>query len=99
MTGRKVDEDMHRLYLFDSRLVIDIPISEWWFLCEKRFFTDEPEDELIEAEFVTGTGITSDSTQLWNEASQRFLDYIADLREIQKLDLNAMCMDVAKERA
>lgn len=32
--------------------------DDWDFLCENRFFSDAPDEEMLQSEFVTGTGIT-----------------------------------------
>lgn len=46
------------------------------------FFSDDPNEEMLQSEFVTGTGITGNKKHLWNQASERFSEYIKDLKEI-----------------
>ena len=78
---------------FFNSIVVNISDDDWDFLCKKRFFTNNPTDEDVCAEFVTGTGITPNKPQLWNEADQRFSEYIKDLRKICSLDINRMCRE------
>lgn len=72
---------MKRIVLFE-KLDVNISDEDWFFLCKARFFSNNPPIEDIEAEFVSGTGITPNKRKLWVEASNRFHDYIADLRDI-----------------
>lgn len=69
-------------------LHVTVAKDDWDYLCKRRFFTDAPSTEQIEAEFVTGTGITPNKKHLWDNASELFAEYIQDLREIQQLDIN-----------
>ena len=73
--------------LFDE-LVITVGYDDWMFLCEHRFGTDTASYEDIQAEFVTGTGITPNKRNLWPEAETRFTEYINELREINSMDIN-----------
>ncbi len=78
------------LILFDE-LIITIPKSYWDYMVTYRFGGDNPSYEEIQAEFVSGTGITASKRALWNEANRRFLEYIEDLMNISKMDVNAGC--------
>jgi len=84
--------------LFDGNLMVTVSASDWDYMCKHRFCTDDPSEEDIRAEFVTGTGITSKRTNLWPEASIRFHEYVDDLREISKLDINKMARDLIAEK-
>ena len=88
---------MKQLVFFDNSLTINIPEEDWIYLCNNRFFTDHPEHNIIQAEFVTGTGITPKKKNLWNQATERFIDYINDLREIQGIDINKMARGLLSE--
>ncbi len=85
--------------VFDGRLSFDITLDDWEYLCKKRFYTYNPDPESIEAEFVTGTGITSSKLNLWVEAADRFSEYVADLREIKSLDINKMCRELLEQHS
>lgn len=69
-------------------MILTISDIDWDFLCKNRFFTDAPLKEEIQAEFVSGTGITQNKPHLWKEANKRFAEYIEDLREIQQMNVN-----------
>ncbi len=84
---------MKEMILFDE-LIIKISEDDWDFLCKNRFFSDAPDEEMLQSEFVTGTGITRNKKHLWNQASERFSEYIKDLKEIAGLDINAMATNV-----
>ena len=78
---------------------LDVKVSreDWRFMCQNRFFTDNPDEEVIQAEFVSGTGITENKKNLWGQASNRFTEYIEDLREIKLMDVNAMARNILSE--
>ncbi len=57
--------------------------EDWKYMCENRFFTDNPEYDHIQAEFTTGTGITSQRRDRWDKASEYLAEYVQDLREIR----------------
>jgi len=80
-----------------NNLDIKVSIDDWEFMCKNRFFTDTPSEEHIQAEFVSGTGITKNKVHLWGKASKRFAEYISDLREIQELDINTMARKLLTE--
>ncbi len=84
---------MRKIWLFDKQLTIDVSDDDWEFLCTHRFYSRNPGEEWIRIEFVTGTGITPNKRELWGDASDRFHDYIDDLRAISKLDLCKMCRE------
>ncbi len=88
-----------RITVFDGRLSIEVPPDDWEFLCEKEFYTYNPESELVLTEFVTGTGITPSKRHLWAEASERFAEHVACLRKIKSLDLCKMCRDSLKNHS
>ena len=70
-------------------------------MCKNRFGTDDPPYEEIQAEFVSGTGITEKKRELWNEADKRFSDYISDLKDISTMDLNKAArelLNIERER-
>lgn len=77
---------MKKIILFNE-LELYVTKENWDFLCKNRFFTDNPDTELIRAEFVSGTGIHEHKKDLWPIASQSFEAYIEDLREISGLDI------------
>ena len=89
---------MKELILFDE-LIVKISEDDWNFLCKNRFFSDAPDEEMLQSEFVTGTGITRNKKHLWNQASERFSEYIKDLKEISGLDINALARNVLTEEA
>ena len=76
-----------KIVLFD-KLVIEITDEDWNFFCEYRFGTHQPTEEMIQSEFVSGTGIHINKKDKWSVASKEFSEYIADLKEIQRLDVN-----------
>lgn len=78
---------MRKIILF-HQMILTISDIDWDFLCKNRFFTDDPLKEEIQAEFVSGTGITQNKPHLWKEAEKRFAEYIEDLREIQQMNVN-----------
>lgn len=88
---------MKTITVFENRLSFDIPLDDWKFLCEKEFFTYNPDPEWVQAEFVTGTGITPSQPHLWNKASERFAEYVADLRVIKSLDICKMCRELLEQ--
>lgn len=73
---------MKHILLFDNKLKVSIETGLWNYLCNFRFFSSNPSNEEIEAEFVSGTGITKSKTHLWEEASSRFTSYIEELKQI-----------------
>ena len=73
---------MKQILLFDNKLTVSIKTELWEYLCNYRFFTSNPSDEELEAEFCSGTGITKSKTHLWGEADSRFTEYIEYLKEI-----------------
>lgn len=95
MCTKYYKNDSEELYkeinLFDGNVRFLISYKDWEFLCNTRFFTDNPSEQLIQAEFVTGTGITSNTPELWKNAGNDFMDYIDYLRNVQNLDINNMC--------
>ncbi len=87
MTAQKNNQRIIRL--FDG-LQFCVSEDDWKFMCQNRFFSDDPPEDEIQAEFVTGTGITKSKKDLWSQASSRFAEYVEDLRDICGLDVNAM---------
>ncbi|MBQ9277969.1 MAG: hypothetical protein IJ224_04970 [Lachnospiraceae bacterium] len=85
------------LKLFDE-LIIIINYDDWMFMCKNRFGTETPSYEEIQAEFVTGTGITKNKRELWREANARFTEYINDLKEIRSIDLNKAARDILSNK-
>lgn len=77
-----------------SGLILNISDEDWKYMCNNRFFTREPTREMIQAEFVSGTGITGKKKDLWDKASDAFAEYVMDLRQVQDLDINKMARDV-----
>jgi hypothetical protein len=63
------------------------------FLCKNRFFTDNPSANIVQAEFVTGTGITAKTKNLWEKRQYCSMN-IEDLKEIQKLNINQMARNL-----
>lgn len=82
-----------QIILFEELKVL-VNNNDWDYLCKNRFYTNNPTDEMIQSEFITGTGITPNKRKLWSEANERFADYIQDLREIQNLDINNMARKI-----
>ncbi len=78
-------------------LIVTVSEDDWVYLCQNRFLTNNPTDEQIEAEFVSGTGVTPNKPWLWDKASQLFAEYIAELKEIQEIDINAMARELIIE--
>ena len=72
---------MKELTIF-KKLTISISDEDWDFLCKYRFFTETPSDELVQSEFVSGTGITEKKAYTWSFANEKFIEYINDLKEI-----------------
>jgi len=87
MTVQKNNQRIIRL--FDG-LQFYVSEDDWNFMCKNRFFSENPPMDEVQAEFVTGTGITKSKKDLWNQASSRFADYVDDLREICSLDVTSM---------
>ena len=95
-----------KIRLFE-KLDIFISESDWDFLCNHRFFTDTPSIDEIDAEFVSGTVITSKkiselqaSKMVDTEgknASEKFSEYIHDLRKINTFDINGMARDLLSD--
>ena len=83
--------------VFFGELVVQILEEDWDFVCKNRLFSENPDEADIRAEFVSGTGITPDKKHLWGQASERFTEYIQDLREISCLDINAMARNLLTE--
>ena len=75
-------------------MFLTISDKDWEFLCKNRLFNDDPLKEEIQAEFVSGTGITQNKPHLWKEAEKRFAEYIEDLREIQQMDVNKLARNL-----
>lgn len=87
---------MIRLIFFEE-LTVEVSEDDWDFLCKNRLFSNNPSQEDLRAEFVSGTGITPNKRHLWSQASERFAEYIQDLREISCLDINTMARKLLKE--
>ena len=73
---------MKEIKLFDNKMILKISKEDWQFLCQNRLFSNNPPIDVIEAEFVVGTGITKNKKFLWGNASKCFSEYIKDLRNI-----------------
>ncbi len=41
-----------------NELEVQVSDEDWAFMCEVRFFSENPTDDAIETEFVNGTRIT-----------------------------------------
>ena len=83
--------------IFDNQLVFEISYKDWCYLCNNIFYTFEPNQDDIEAEFVTGTGITPKKKESWGGASTKFTEYINNLRTIKSLDINKMCRELLEK--
>lgn len=68
---------------FWNELTVHISPDDWDFLCKNRFLSDNPSLDEVQAEFVSGTGISPNKKHLWNEADARFAEYVQELREIR----------------
>lgn len=79
-----------QICIFAKELTLQVAYEDFCFMCKKRFGTNEPSEDDWQTEFVTGTGITSERKDLWPRASERFAEYINDLRELQSIDINSM---------
>ena len=73
---------MKKVRLFDNQMVLNISEEDWDFLCQNRLFSENPAIDEIQAEFVSGTGITKNKKHLWENANEKFLEYVKDLKEI-----------------
>ena len=82
---------MKEFDVFDGRLTVHVSDEDWEFFCNKRILNQNPSTEDIECEFVTGTGIIPSRKDLWSKADTLFAEYIEDLREFSKIDINAAC--------
>ena len=80
---------MH-IYKFYNTIDVKISDEDWDFLCKNRWFTENPDYEDVRLEFSTGTQITIQDKELWDKASEEFHEYICDLMEIQKIDINSV---------
>lgn len=89
---------MKTFSLFNDKLNITISQTDWDFLCQNRFFTDNPTEEMIQSEFVSGTGITAKKAFLWNNASEKFTEYISELKEIQNININELANDILTDK-
>ena len=88
-----------QLRLFDNQLKLSVSAEDWDYLCENVFYSDDPDIDDVESEFVTGTGVTPRKVDLWPEASKRFASYVDELRVVKSLDINQMCRDlILKEK-
>ncbi len=79
---------------FWNDLTIHVSPDDWDYLCKNRFLSDSPSHDEIQAEFVSGTGISPNKKHLWGEADTRFSEYVQELREIQEMDINKMARDL-----
>ena len=70
---------MHCFYVFNNQLEVHVSARHWLYLCQYRFFTDQPSTEDLQTEFVTGTQITSQMRDKWDCASTACAGYIDDL--------------------
>lgn len=77
-----------------NNITLFISEDDWLFMCNNRFFTNNPTIEDVQREFIIGTGITPNKKHLWAEANKRFNEYISELKDIQKLDINAMARNL-----
>lgn len=84
-------------YTFYDTISVTIQDQDWKFLCDHRFFSDHPQLEDVQAEFVSGTGITPNTPERWKEASKCFADYVAELRDIKKMDINSMARNLLSD--
>lgn len=86
--------------VFYGKIKVQISEEDYAYLCKNRFNGEKPSQEELCSEFVTGTGITPNKPHLWSQASQKFAEYINDLREIQTLDINkaARCLLTEEEK-
>ena len=81
---------MHNFTIFNC-IKLSISNEDWEYLCKNRWFTNNPELSDIKAEFVSGTGITPNKPHLWDKATILFHEYVSELKEIQKIDINSEC--------
>ena len=86
----KGDDYMHTYKFYDC-IEVNISNDDWNYLCENRWFTKTPDAEDVRAEFVSGTGITPNKPNLWDKASEYFHNYVIELQEIHKMDINYEC--------
>ncbi len=80
-----------------ENLYLYISEEDYGFLCDHRFYTSAPSIEDLISEFVTGTGITPNKRDLWSCASEKFAEYIQDLREIESMNINRMAQNILSE--
>lgn len=84
---------MHK-YIIYNCIELSISDEDWDYLCQNRWFTTKPELEDIKAEFISGTGISPSKEHLWDKASILFHEYVTDLKDIQKMDINIECRNM-----
>lgn len=87
----KYNSDNVSFNLYDKFDII-IPTGEWEYMCHNRWFTEDPEQEVVEAEFGI-CGARKASTA--EEATKIVLNTIDMLRDIHDHeDINRECRDM-----
>lgn len=86
-----------RKFTFYNCIELNISNEDWIYLCKNRWHTDSPQMDDVRAEFISGTGITPNTPDMWQKADEAFHDYINELRELQKIDINSKCKSLLSE--
>ena len=89
--------ESYKTIILFGELELNIPLTDWTYLCEHLFLSDNPPEDVVRAEFVFGTGINRNIKHLWSEAAKRFTEHIEDLREIQSLNISEMADTVLSD--
>lgn len=82
---------MKEFKIFDGQLTVHVTDEDWESLCNTRLLTINPSEDQLENEFVTGTWITETDINLWENADNKFHEYIDELLELSRIDLNKAC--------
>lgn len=69
-----------KIRLFGGKLTVEISKANWEYLCRARFVSDNPAPEVVQAEFIAATKITSSKKNEWERASEKFDAYITNMR-------------------
>lgn len=70
---------------------IILPLKDWRFLCNKRWFTNSPEKAIAEAEF----GLYGARKAQTQESAQKCVENcVKDLKDIMGMDIDKECRDL-----
>ena len=74
-----------------NKFNICLPIKDWQFLCENRWFSNTPDREVVEAEFGLYDARKADNSE---EVLQCIKNCIADLKDIMGIDVCEQCNEL-----